>query len=60
LYLILSDLHVDNDVVDQFRQSPLHCALELAVLQQRVDELKDTKHQVLKAQNLTWEKNAHK
>lgn len=52
-HLVLSDLHVQDDVVDELGQGFLHCALELVVLQQRVNELKDAEHQILKTQNLT-------
>ena len=52
-HLVLCDLHVEYDIVDELRQGLLHGALELIVLQERVHKLKDTKHQVLKAQNLT-------
>ena len=48
-HLVLCDLHVEDDVVDELGQGLLHRALELAVVQQRVDELKDTEHQILKA-----------
>lgn len=52
-HLVLSDLHVQDDVVDELGQGFLHCALELVVLQQRVDKLKDAEHEILKTQNLT-------
>ena len=52
-HLVLCDLHVQDDVVDEFGQSLLHCALELVVLQQRVDKLEDAEHQILKTQNFT-------
>lgn len=56
-HLVLSDLHVQDDVIDEFRQRLPHRALQLVVLQQRVDKLKDAEHQILKAQNLTCKKN---
>lgn len=55
-HLVLSDLHVQDDVIDEFRQRLPHRALKLVVLQQRVDKLKDAEHQILKAQNLTCKK----
>ena len=51
-HLLLGDLHVEDDVVDELGQGLLHRALKSAVLQQRVDKLKDTEHQVLKTQHL--------
>lgn len=51
-HLVLGDLHVQDDVVDEFGQGFLHCALKLVVLQQRVDKLKDAEHQILETQNL--------
>ena len=53
-HLVLRDLHVEDDVVDELGQRFLHRALELAVVQQCVDKLKDTEHQILKAQHLTY------
>lgn len=47
-HLVLSDLHVQDDVVDEFGQGFLHRALELVVLQQRVDKLEDAEDQILK------------
>lgn len=55
-HLILRDLHVEDDVVNEFRQGFLHCALELVVLQQCVDKLKDAEHQIFKTQNLPLKK----
>lgn len=55
-HLVLCDLHVQDDVVDELWQSFPHCALELVVLQKRVDKLKDAEHQILKAQNFSWKK----
>lgn len=52
-HLVLGDLHVQDDVVNELRQGFLHRRLELVVLQQRVDKLKDTEHQILKPQNFT-------
>lgn len=59
-HLLLCDLHVQDDVVDEFRQGFLHRALELVVLQQRVDKVKDAEHQVLKAQDFTCGAKASK
>lgn len=52
-HLVLRDLHVEDDVVNELGQGFLHCRLELVVLQQRVNKLKDAEHQILKPQNLT-------
>lgn len=52
-HLVLCDLHVQDDVVNELRQGFLHRRLELVVLQQRVDKLEDTEHQILKTQNFT-------
>lgn len=46
-HLVLSDLHVQDDVVDELRQGFLHRALEFVVLQQRVDELEYAEYQIL-------------
>lgn len=56
-HLVLSDLHVQDDVVDELRQSFLHCTLELIVLQQRVDKLEDAEDQILKTQHFTCKNN---
>lgn len=52
-HLVLCDLHVQDDVVNELGQGFLHRRLELVVLQQRVNKLKDAEHQILKAQNLS-------
>lgn len=53
--LILRDLHVEDDVVYELWKCFLHCALELLVLQQSVDKLKNAEDEILKAKNLTYD-----
>lgn len=52
-YLILCDLHIQDNVIDEFRKSLPYCALKLIVIQQRVYEFKDTEDQVLKAKDFS-------
>ena len=56
-YLLLGDLHVEDDVVDQLRQGLLDSAFEFAVFQESVDKLKNAKDEVFKAQDFTYRKH---
>lgn len=57
-YLLLSDLHVQNNVVDQLGQGLLDGAFEFAVFQESVDKLKNAEDEVFKAQDFTYRKYA--
>lgn len=59
-HLLLCDLHVQDDVVDEVGQGFLHRALELVVLKQRVDKVKDAEDQVLKAQDFACRGRHHR
>lgn len=50
-HLVFSDLHVQDDVVDELRQRLLHCALELVVFQQSVNKLENAEDEIFKTQN---------
>lgn len=52
-YLIFCDLHVQDDIVDEFREGFFDRALKLVVVQKRVDEFEDAEDQIFKAKNFS-------
>lgn len=52
-YLILCNLHIEDNVIDEFRKSFPNCALKFIVIQQCVHKFKDTEDQVLKAKDFS-------
>lgn len=56
IYLLLSDLHIQDYIVNQLRQGFLNSAFEFAIFQESMDKLKNAKDEIFKAQDFTYRK----
>ena len=56
-YLLLGDLHVQDEIVNQLRQGLLDSAFEFAIFQESMDKFKNAKDEIFKAQDFAYRKH---
>lgn len=59
-YLLLRDLHVQDNIVNQLRQGFLNSAFEFAVFQKSMDKFENAKDEIFEAQHFTYRRDTKK